>query len=56
MHILILKNNPTKTEILPIHLENRGLSIEVSLISWFLIMTFNFGYAYVTNGRLNRYV
>ena len=37
-----MKKNLTKTEILPIHLENNGPIIKVPLIFWFLIMIFNY--------------
>ena len=35
-----------------IHLKNKGRSIKVSPISWFVIMKFNFGYVYIPSYRL----
>ena len=40
----------------PIHLKNKGRSINVSSISWFVIMKFNFGYVYIPSYRLKAYV
>ena len=34
---------------IPIHLADIGSSTKVPLISWFLIMTVNFCYIYITN-------
>ena len=38
------------------HLKNRGRSIKVSSIPWFVIMIFNCGYVYITNCKLKAYV
>ena len=54
MFILQLKKQCNKDWNSPIHLENSGQSIKVSLIFWFLIMTFNL-WLYHQLG-LNRYV
>ena len=40
----------------PIYLKNKGRSINVSSISWFVIMKFNFGYVYIPSYRLKAYV
>lgn len=54
MLILQFKSNLRKAEIPP-YLESNTPRIKASLISWFLITTFNFPYVYISNCWLNWY-
>ena len=54
-HFLIKCNQP-KTEITTSNYKMGGTSVKIPLISWLFTTPFNFGYVYIINTGLNKFI
>ena len=54
-HFLIKYNQP-KTEITTSNYKMDSTSVKIPLISWLFTIPFNFGYVYIINSGLNKFI